>query len=125
MVITTEKGQLPVGTREITAEKRNTGTDAPVPIDTGEPHPARRYDWFPGGKDDHPVDEEPGRRFVALAPVIPVMARWTCAAGTGSPASSRAWSGSPPASWPPRSGIRSSASRSPARRGRTAAPTWR
>ncbi|CAL9501335.1 hypothetical protein SUDANB58_03460 [Streptomyces sp. enrichment culture] len=54
-------------------EQRNAGT--PVPIDTSRPHPARMYDWFLGGKDNYPVDEELGRRLVAFAPAIPVMAR--------------------------------------------------
>ncbi|MEU8959320.1 SAM-dependent methyltransferase [Streptomyces sp. NPDC048518] len=35
-------------------------------IDTSKPHPARMYDWFLGGKDNYPVDEEMGRRLVAL-----------------------------------------------------------
>ena len=29
-------------------------------IDTSTPHPARVYDWFLGGKDNYPVDEELG-----------------------------------------------------------------
>src|SRR5690606_34888086 len=44
-------------------------------IDTSKPHPARTYDWFLGGKDNYPVDEELGRSVVAFAPAIPVMAR--------------------------------------------------
>ncbi|AZM60575.1 methyltransferase [Streptomyces sp. WAC 01420] len=44
-------------------------------IDTSKPHPARTYDWFLGGKDNYPVDEELGRSLVAFAPAIPVMAR--------------------------------------------------
>ncbi|MEU6122819.1 SAM-dependent methyltransferase [Streptomyces sp. NPDC047123] len=35
-------------------------------IDTSTPHPARMYDWFLGGKDNYPVDEEMGRRLVAM-----------------------------------------------------------
>lgn len=37
-------------------------------IDTSKPHPARVYDWFLGGKDNYPVDEELGRQIVALEP---------------------------------------------------------
>jgi hypothetical protein len=37
-------------------------------IDTGKPHPARVYDWFLGGKDHYPADEELGRRILALEP---------------------------------------------------------
>jgi hypothetical protein len=37
-------------------------------IDTGKPHPAWVYDWFLGGKDNYPVDEELGRQIVALEP---------------------------------------------------------
>ncbi|MFD9878666.1 SAM-dependent methyltransferase [[Kitasatospora] papulosa] len=48
---------------------------APADIDTSKPHPARLYDWYLGGKDNYPVDEELGRRLTAFAPVIPVMAR--------------------------------------------------
>ncbi|MFH9402097.1 SAM-dependent methyltransferase [Streptomyces sp. NPDC017638] len=35
-------------------------------IDTSRPHPARVYDWFLGGKDNYPVDEELGRRIAAI-----------------------------------------------------------
>jgi len=41
---------------------------APPPIDTSRPHPARVYDWFLGGKDNYPVDEELGRRILELEP---------------------------------------------------------
>ncbi|MGW1288074.1 SAM-dependent methyltransferase, partial [Streptomyces sp. NPDC002586] len=44
-----------------------TGTEpAAVPIDTTRPHPARVYDWFLGGKDNYPVDEELGRQIMAI-----------------------------------------------------------
>ncbi|CAL9468142.1 SAM-dependent methyltransferase [Streptomyces sp. Tu 3180] len=56
-------------------EQQDSGTGTPVPIDTSKPHPARMYDWFLGGKDNYPVDEELGRQLVSFAPVIPVMAR--------------------------------------------------
>jgi hypothetical protein len=43
-----------------------TGTEsAGRRIDTSRPHPARVYDWFLGGKDNYPVDEELGRRITA------------------------------------------------------------
>ncbi|MER6620766.1 MULTISPECIES: SAM-dependent methyltransferase [unclassified Streptomyces] len=43
-----------------------TGSDtAPVRIDTSRPHPARVYDWWLGGKDNYPVDEELARRILA------------------------------------------------------------
>ncbi|MDN3261911.1 SAM-dependent methyltransferase [Streptomyces sp. CSDS2] len=35
-------------------------------IDTTRPHPARVYDWYLGGKDNYPVDEELGRRIAAI-----------------------------------------------------------
>ncbi|MGX4692837.1 SAM-dependent methyltransferase [Streptomyces sp. JNUCC 63] len=44
-------------------------------IDTSRPHPARMYDWYLGGKDNYPVDEEMGRQMVALEPRVPVMAK--------------------------------------------------
>ncbi|WP_333778102.1 SAM-dependent methyltransferase [Streptomyces sp. IBSBF 3136] len=44
-----------------------TGTGpAAQEIDTTRPHPARVYDWFLGGKDNYPVDEELGRRIAAI-----------------------------------------------------------
>ncbi|GGW48083.1 hypothetical protein GCM10010503_26410 [Streptomyces lucensis JCM 4490] len=44
-----------------------TGTEpAAAYIDTTRPHPARVYDWFLGGKDNYPVDEELGRRITAI-----------------------------------------------------------
>ncbi|MVO86965.1 SAM-dependent methyltransferase [Streptomyces sp. p1417] len=44
-------------------------------IDTSKPHPARMYDWWLGGKDNYPVDEEMGRQLVAMDPRIPAVAR--------------------------------------------------
>lgn len=35
-------------------------------VDTSRPHPARVYDWWLGGKDDYPVDEELARRILAV-----------------------------------------------------------
>ncbi|MFI7500063.1 SAM-dependent methyltransferase [Streptomyces sp. NPDC049687] len=46
-----------------------TGSEAgqaPVRIDTSRPHPARVYDWWLGGKDNYPVDEELARRILAV-----------------------------------------------------------
>ncbi|NDZ81265.1 SAM-dependent methyltransferase [Streptomyces sp. SID10853] len=44
-----------------------TGLDpAPVQIDTSKPHPARMYDWFLGGKDNYPVDQEMAEQLLAL-----------------------------------------------------------
>lgn len=47
-----------------------TGTDdtvRPTPfIDTSKPHPARMYDWFLGGKDNYPVDEEMARQLLTI-----------------------------------------------------------
>jgi hypothetical protein len=44
-------------------------------IDTSRPHPARVYDWFLGGKDNYPVDEEMARQLLALDSRGPEMAR--------------------------------------------------
>ncbi|MFB6984337.1 SAM-dependent methyltransferase [Streptomyces scopuliridis] len=49
-----------------------TGHD---PIDTTKPHPARVYDWFLGGKDNYPVDEEMAKQLLALDARGPEMAR--------------------------------------------------
>ncbi|GGW24218.1 SAM-dependent methyltransferase [Streptomyces xantholiticus] len=44
-----------------------TGSEpAAARIDTTRPHPARVYDWFLGGKDNYPVDEELGRHIMGL-----------------------------------------------------------
>ncbi|MFD7862865.1 SAM-dependent methyltransferase [Streptomyces sp. NPDC057682] len=43
-----------------------TGHEPPVEIDTSKPHPARMYDWFLGGKDNYPVDEQMARQLLAL-----------------------------------------------------------
>ncbi|WP_435601522.1 SAM-dependent methyltransferase [Streptomyces sp. C10-9-1] len=45
-----------------------TGTDPAAfsRIDTSRPHPARVYDWYLGGKDNYPVDEELGRRIMGV-----------------------------------------------------------
>ncbi|MGW2641598.1 SAM-dependent methyltransferase [Streptomyces sp. NPDC001348] len=46
-----------------------TGSDAASPrIDTSRPHPARVYDWWLGGKDNYPVDEELARKILAVDP---------------------------------------------------------
>ncbi|MFE7170599.1 SAM-dependent methyltransferase [Streptomyces sp. NPDC057616] len=42
------------------------GSNPAPQIDTGRPHPARVYDWWLGGKDNYPVDEELARRILAL-----------------------------------------------------------
>ncbi|UIX29751.1 SAM-dependent methyltransferase [Streptomyces sp. GQFP] len=39
--------------------------DAAPRIDTSRPHPARVYDWWLGGKDNYPVDEELARKILA------------------------------------------------------------
>ncbi|WP_030998836.1 SAM-dependent methyltransferase [Streptomyces sp. NRRL F-5630] len=50
--------------------------NSPSPyIDTTRPHPARMYDWFLGGKDNYPVDEEMGRKVLAIEPNVPVLAQ--------------------------------------------------
>ncbi|MFH8514561.1 SAM-dependent methyltransferase [Streptomyces gelaticus] len=44
-----------------------TGHESPgIEIDTTKPHPARMYDWFLGGKDNYPVDEEMARQLLAV-----------------------------------------------------------
>ncbi|MFF5503868.1 SAM-dependent methyltransferase [Streptomyces roseolus] len=37
-----------------------------IRIDTSKPHPARMYDWFLGGKDNYPVDEEMARQLLTV-----------------------------------------------------------
>ncbi|MGC9539337.1 SAM-dependent methyltransferase [Streptomyces sp. UG1] len=44
-----------------------TGSDAsPARVDISRPHPARVYDWWLGGTDNYPVDEELARRILAV-----------------------------------------------------------
>ncbi|MFE0515564.1 SAM-dependent methyltransferase [Streptomyces sp. NPDC058964] len=44
-----------------------TGSEPAVhEIDTTRPHPARVYDWFLGGKDNYPVDEQLGRQIMSI-----------------------------------------------------------
>jgi hypothetical protein len=50
-----------------------TGTDPAAlpnrpPIDTSKPHPARVYDWYLGGKDNYPVDEQLGQHIASVDP---------------------------------------------------------
>ena len=47
----------------------------PDPIDTSKPHPARVYDWFLGGKDNYPVDEEMAKQLLMLDARGPDMAK--------------------------------------------------
>ncbi|MFJ8755143.1 SAM-dependent methyltransferase [Streptomyces sp. NPDC102441] len=42
----------------------------PHVIDSSKPHPARMYDFWLGGKDNYPVDEELGRRMLAIEPSV-------------------------------------------------------
>ncbi|MFF2329486.1 MULTISPECIES: SAM-dependent methyltransferase [unclassified Streptomyces] len=37
-----------------------------IEIDTSKPHPARMYDWFLGGKDNYPVDEQMARQLLSV-----------------------------------------------------------
>lgn len=44
-----------------------TGADSQdIRIDTTKPHPARMYDWFLGGKDNYPVDQQMAEQLLAL-----------------------------------------------------------
>jgi len=53
-----------------------TGTEPAVRrIDTTRPHPARVYDWYLGGKDNYPVDEELARQIMAIDDGAPRAAR--------------------------------------------------
>ncbi|MGX9225127.1 SAM-dependent methyltransferase [Streptomyces albus] len=45
------------------------------PVDTSRPHPARMYDYYLGGKDSYPVDEEAAERVISFLPAIKVAAR--------------------------------------------------
>ena len=43
-----------------------TEREAAPSIDTSRPHPARVYDWWLGGKDNYPIDEELARKILAV-----------------------------------------------------------
>ncbi|MFD8609616.1 SAM-dependent methyltransferase [Streptomyces sp. NPDC059631] len=45
------------------------------PIDTSRPHPARMYDYYLGGKDSYPVDEEAAKKVISFLPAIQTAAR--------------------------------------------------
>ncbi|MFJ6984538.1 MULTISPECIES: SAM-dependent methyltransferase [unclassified Streptomyces] len=44
-------------------------------FDTGRPHPARMYDYYLGGKDHYPVDEDAAKHVITLVPDIVGVAR--------------------------------------------------
>ncbi|MFJ5260110.1 SAM-dependent methyltransferase [Streptomyces sp. NPDC088387] len=53
-----------------------TGTEPTGPlIDTTRPHPARVYDWFLGGRDNYPVDEQLGHQIMSIDTGAPRAAR--------------------------------------------------
>lgn len=54
-----------------------TAGRSPVPegIDTDVPHPARVWDYWLGGKDNFAADRDVGKRILAAAPQLAVMAR--------------------------------------------------
>ncbi|MEU5900284.1 SAM-dependent methyltransferase [Streptomyces venezuelae] len=45
------------------------------PVDTSRPHSARMYDYYLGGKDSYPIDEEAAERVIELVPEIRTVAR--------------------------------------------------
>jgi hypothetical protein len=45
------------------------------PIDTSRPHPARMYDYYLGGKDSYPIDEEAAERVITLLPGTKIAAQ--------------------------------------------------
>src|SRR5262245_19335690 len=61
------------GRRVSSQEQRSTGDAAawaPPRIDTSVPHPARRYDYWLGGKDNFAADRESGDAIAAKFPAI-------------------------------------------------------
>ncbi|MCM3884312.1 SAM-dependent methyltransferase [Frankia sp. R82] len=44
-------------------------------LDVGQPHAARMYDYFLGGKEHFPADREAAEKVLDAAPSVPVMAR--------------------------------------------------
>ncbi|MGH3906792.1 MAG: SAM-dependent methyltransferase [Pseudonocardiaceae bacterium] len=52
-----------------------SGQDQPPDIDTSQPHTARVWNYWLGGKDNYPVDREVGEQVVAVMPDIADAAR--------------------------------------------------
>ncbi|HSZ40692.1 MAG TPA: SAM-dependent methyltransferase [Trebonia sp.] len=48
---------------------------APAEIDTTRPHPARMYDYYLGGKDNYPADQQAAAEVIKRAPEIRDIAR--------------------------------------------------
>lgn len=48
---------------------------APAEIDTTKPHPARMYDYYLGGKDNYPADQEAAAEVIRRTPEIRDIAR--------------------------------------------------
>ncbi|MFM9540106.1 SAM-dependent methyltransferase [Streptomyces turgidiscabies] len=46
-----------------------------IKIDTSVPHSARIWNYWMGGKDNYPVDQEAGDAYAAIAPHVEIMAR--------------------------------------------------
>jgi hypothetical protein len=44
-------------------------------VDTSQPHPARMYDYYLGGRDNYEVDREAAERIIAVVPTIVTGAR--------------------------------------------------
>jgi hypothetical protein len=55
-------------------DKMDTGF-APAEIDTTRPHPARMYDYYLGGKDNYPADQQAAAEVIKRAPEIRDIAR--------------------------------------------------
>jgi hypothetical protein len=55
-------------------QQDDSATDLRAKIDTSVPHPARRYDYWLGGKDNFAADRESGDRIIAAFPTTRIAA---------------------------------------------------
>ena len=56
------------------SERRHMPHTQDDPLKTGEPHSARIYNYWLGGKDNYPVDREMGNQILSVLPMIGEMA---------------------------------------------------
>ncbi|HEX2301100.1 MAG TPA: SAM-dependent methyltransferase, partial [Pseudonocardiaceae bacterium] len=59
----------------MTDSAASPGREAPAGVDTSVSHSARVWNYWLGGKDNYPVDQEVGDQFAAVQPSVVEVAR--------------------------------------------------